>query len=241
MKAMVLAAGQGSRLRPLTDTCPKPMLPLGGKPLLEHVITLLAHHGFDEVVVNLHHLPEQIRAYFGDGSTWGVRLSYSHEEQLLGTAGAVARMADFFDQPFLVYYGDNLCNMDLGALWRTHLDRGGIATMGLHRLDDPCRSGIVQLDQDGRVRRFIEKPRREQVFPDYQINCGIYALAPEILNWIPNLGPSDFGRDIFPRLLEADQPIYGYPMRGQLLASDTPERYAHAQTQIACGHFALPR
>lgn len=240
MKAMVLAAGHGSRLRPLTDTCPKPMIPLGAKPLLEHVITLLAKHGFDQVVVNLHHLPQLIRAYFGDGNAWKVQLSYSHEEELLGTAGAVRRAGAFFDQPFLVYYGDNLCNVDLTEFWAAHLRQGGLATVGLHRDDDPCRSGIVRLDETCRIVQFVEKPRPEQVFPNYFINCGIYAFQPGILDWIPTQGPSDFSRDIFPRLLTAGAPIFGHPLRGQLLASDTPERYAAAQTQIASGHFTLP-
>ncbi len=240
MKAMILAAGQGRRLRPLTDTCPKPMIPLGGKPLLEHVITLLAKHGFDQLVVNLHHLPQLIRDYFGDGSTWKVRLTYSPEEELLGTAGAVRRMAAFFDQPLLVYYGDNLCNVDLTDFWTTHLRRGGLATMGLHREDDPCRSGIVRLDEASRIVQFIEKPKADQVFPGYLINAGIYALQPQIFDWIPSQGASDFSRDIFPRLLTAGAPIFGHLLRGQLLASDTPERYAEAQAQIASGRFTLP-
>lgn len=240
MKAMILAAGQGRRLRPLTDICPKPMIPLGGKPLLEHVITLLAKHGFDQLVVNLHHLPEVVRAHFGDGSAWKVRLTYSLETELLGTAGAVRRMAAFFDQPFLVYYGDNLSNMDLGEFWEAHTYQGELASMGLHREDDPCRSGIVRLDEWSRIAEFIEKPRPEQVFSGYQINCGIYALQPRIFDWIPSQGASDFGAEVFPRLLAAGQPIYGHPLRGQLLASDTPERYAAAQAQIASGCFTLP-
>lgn len=240
MKAMVLAAGRGKRLRPLTDTCPKPMIPLGGKPLLEHVITLLARHGFDELVLNLHHLPQLIQNYFGDGRSWKVRLTYSYEEVLLGTAGAVRRMSAFFDQPFLVYYGDNLCNVELGDFWEAHTLQGELVSMGLHRNDDPCRSGIVRLDERSRILEFIEKPRPEQVFPDYQINCGIYALQPQIFDWIPPQGPSDFSVDVFPRLLSARLPIYGHRLRGQLLSSDTLERYAAAQAQIASGRFTLP-
>lgn len=240
MKAMVLAAGRGSRLRPLTDHCPKPMIPLGGKALLEHVITLLARYGFDQLAVNLHHLPEMIRAHFGDGSAWKVRLTYSLETELLGTAGAVRQLAGFFDQPFLVYYGDNLSNVDLGEFWEAHARQGEMASMGLHYQDDPCCSGIVRLDQRSRIVQFIEKPRPDQVFPGYQINCGIYALEPRIFDWIPAQGACDFGADVFPRLLAAGQPIYGHPLRGQLLASDTPERYAAAQAQIASGRFVLP-
>lgn len=241
MKAIILAAGSGSRLRPLTDTCPKPMIPIGGKPLLEHVITLLARYGFDQLVVNLHHLPQLIRDYFGDGSAWKVQLTYSHEEELLGTAGALRPMAAFFDQPFLVYYGDNLCNMDLAAFWAAHLCHGGLATIGLHREDDPCRSGIVRLDEAARIVQFIEKPRPEQVFPGYLINGGLYACQPQILDWIPVQGASDFGRDVFPRLLAAGAPVFGHELHGRLLASDTPERYAEAQAQVTSGRFSLPR
>ena len=113
MKAMILAAGRGTRLRPLTDTCPKPMIPIAGKPLLEYVIRLLARHGFDQLMINLYHLPQLVQDYFGDGSKWNVHIAYSLEEELLGTAGAVARVADFLDEPFVLYYGDNLCNVDL--------------------------------------------------------------------------------------------------------------------------------
>ncbi|MCC7262123.1 MAG: nucleotidyltransferase family protein [Candidatus Latescibacteria bacterium] len=240
MKAMVLAAGRGNRLRPLTNTCPKPMLPVGGKPLLEHVVRLLAKHGFDQLVVNLHHLPEQIEDYFGDGRRWGVRIHYALETTLLGTAGSVRRQAGFFDEPFLVYYGDNLTNMDLGDFWQAHRAAGEIASMGLHREDDPCRSGIVRLDARSRVVEFIEKPRPEQVFPDFQINCGIYALAPGIFAWIPEGDPCDLGAQVFPGLLAGGQSIYGHPMRGHLLASDTPERYAAARARIDAGLFDLP-
>ncbi len=237
MKAMVLAAGRGLRLRPLTDTCPKPMLPLGGKPLLEHAIRLLAMHGFDQIALNLHHLPEVIRSYFGDGSPWRVRLTYSLETELLGTAGSVRRMSAFFDQPFLVYYGDNLTNMDLAEFWAAHQREGELASMGLHAEDDPCRSGIVRLDGSSRVAQFIEKPKPDQVFPGFQINCGIYALEPAIFDWIPGEPPCDFGADVFPRLLAGGRPIYGHRMRGQLLPSDTPERYAAAQARVADGRF----
>jgi len=240
MKAMVLAAGRGVRLRPLTDTCPKPLLPLGGRPLLEHAIVLLARHGFDEVAVNLCHLPEMIRSYFGDGSRWGVHLTYSVETELQGTAGALRSLRTFFDQPFLVYYADNLTNMDLGEFWSAHRREGELASIGLHREDDPCRSGILRLDPRGRVVEFIEKPRPGQVFPGYQINCGIYALEPGIFAWIPAEGAWDFGADLFPRMLAAGQPLYGHPLQGHLLASDTPERYAAAQAAIAAGRFTLP-
>jgi NDP-sugar pyrophosphorylase family protein len=239
MKAVILAAGRGSRLAPLTDRCPKPMIPIGGKPLLEHIVRLLTAHGFDQLFINLHHLPEQISEYFGDGSQWGASINYSREEHLLGTAGAVKNIFSSTNEPILVYYGDNLCNVDIGALWRQHLKTQAWATIGLLWMDDPTTRGIVGLQADGRIDRLIEKPKPEQVFADYQVNGGIYALDPAILPHIPP-GPCDFAADIFPPLLEADHPLYGHRLQGQLLSTDTPQRYAAACDQVNDGSFALP-
>ncbi|MFA6109966.1 MAG: nucleotidyltransferase family protein [Candidatus Latescibacterota bacterium] len=237
---MVLAAGKGSRLRPLTDTCPKPMIPIGGRPLLEHVVRLLARHGFDELVVNLHHLPQPIQDHLGDGSRWGVRIRYSLEPELLGTAGAVRRVAAFFDEPFLVYYGDNLANFDLTALWHTHRDSGAVATLGLLWMDEPTTRGIVGLDPHGRVDRLIEKPRPEEIFSDYLVNAGTYVLEPSVLDWIPASGACDFAREVFPRLLAAGMPLAGHRLQGELLSTDTLERYRQAEEAVANGAFALP-
>lgn len=241
MKAMVLAAGRGARLRPLTDTCPKPMIPIAGRPLLEHIVRLLANHGFDQLIVNLHHLPEQIRTHFGNGTAWQVRIDYSFEPHLLGTAGALRQTAAFFaDAPFLVYYGDNLTNFDLTGLWQAHQHRGAPASIGLLKMDQPTTRGIVGLDPHGRIDRLIEKPLAEQVFPDYLVNAGVYILDPALLDWIPPDIPCDFARDIFPRLLACGIPLYGHRMRGQLLSTDTPQRYEFARQCVASGAFTLP-
>ena len=239
MKVMLLAAGQGTRLRPLTATCPKPMIPIAGQPMLTHVIRLLVKHGFDQIVINLHHLPAQIKDYFGQGEGFNAQITYSFEKELLGTAGAVHRLAAFFDQPFLVYYADNLCNVDLSALWRCHQSSDAPATVGLVRMDDPKGRGIVQLKGDGRITAFIEKPRPDQVFTDFYINGGIYALDPGILPLIPRSG-NDFAHDLFPFMLSRGLSIRGHLLDGQLLSTDTPERYQHAQNQVASGAFALP-
>ncbi|MYK39941.1 MAG: nucleotidyltransferase family protein [Gemmatimonadetes bacterium] len=239
MKAMILAAGRGTRLRPLTDEIPKAMVPFAGKPLLEHVVRLLARHGFDDLVINLHHLPQVITDYFGDGRAWGVSITYSLEDELLGTAGAVRQVADCFDGPFLVYYGDNLTNFDLGDLWQTHQREGKIASIGLLWMDDPTTRGIVGLDARNRITRFIEKPRPDQVFDNYWVNAGIYALQPEILDRIPPNTPCDFS-EVFADLLAAGRPLLGHPLRGQLLSTDTPERYRHACQCVDSGAFALP-
>lgn len=241
MKAIVLAAGRGSRLRPLTDRVPKPMVPVAGRPLLEHVVRLLARHGFDDLVVNLHHLPEAIRGHFGDGSAFGVSIQYSLEEELLGTAGAVRRVAAAFaGDSFLVYYADNLTNADLTALWRDHVERAVAATVGLLWMPDPAGRGIVGLDGASFIDRWIEKPSTRQVFDDYLINGGIYALRPQVLEAIPAHGAPDFARDVFPRLLASGAKLYGHRLRGRLLSTDTRERYEATLREVERGGFVLP-
>ena len=237
---MILAAGRGTRLRPITDSCPKPMIPIGDRPLLEHIIRLLAKHNFDELVINLHHLPHLIQDYVEDGAAWNVHITYSFEEELLGTAGAVRKMADFFDETFLVYYGDNLTNFDLTQMWEAHRLEGEMATVGLLWMDDPTSRGIIGLDDRSRIDRFVEKPRPEQLFDDYLINAGTYLLEPGILERIPPAQVCDFSSDIFSKMLIDDRPIYGHRMRGQLLSTDTPERYELAKKCVASGEFTLP-
>ena len=239
MKALVLAAGRGTRLRPLTDALPKVMIPFAGKPLLEYVVRLLTRHGLDDLVINLHHLPQVISDHFGDGRAWGVSITYSLEDDLLGTAGTARQVADFFDRPFLVYYGDNLTNFDLSDLWQTHQRTGALATLGLVRMDDPTTRGIIGLDAHHRIDRFAEKPRPDQVFDNYWVNAGIYALQPEILDHIPPDTPCDFS-EVFADLLAAGRPLHGHPLRGQLLSTDTPARYRHARQCVDSAAFALP-
>ncbi|MCS7260865.1 MAG: nucleotidyltransferase family protein [Anaerolineae bacterium] len=230
MKAMILAAGEGTRLRPLTEQCPKPMLPVAGRPLLEHTLAWLQRYGIREVAINLHHLPEAIRGYFGDGSRFGMRITYSPEEQLLGTAGAVRRLEHFFNETFVVVYGDVLTDLDLAALLRFHREHQGIGTITLYRVNNPTACGLVELDWDGRVVRFIEKPRPEEVFTNLA-NAGVYILEPEVIAQIPPEGASDFGRDVFPALLERGLTLYGYiiPATTRLIDIGSPEHYRLAQ------------
>ena len=230
MKAMILAAGQGTRLAPLTDSLPKSMIPIGGMPVLEHTLIWLRSHGVDEVIINLYHQPDVIPAYFGDGSQWGMRITYSQEAELLGTAGGVKHAAWFFDAPFLVLYGDNLSTCDLSQMARKHRERGAMATMALHWCADPSSSGIAELDADDRIVRFVEKPRPEEVFSNW-VNAGIYVLNPEILDQIPAGQPCDFGRQVFPRMLAEDWTLCGYRMQGDegLWWIDTPADLARVQ------------
>ena len=210
-QAMLLAAGQGMRLRPLTERIPKCMVLLGGKPLLEYGIRWLSKHGVTELAINVHHLPETVTEYFADGRQWGVRITYSLEPEPLGTAGGVKRMAAFFRGPFFVWYGDNLSTCRLDHLWAHHLSRAGTVTIALHERDDPTHGGIVGLDAQDRITRFLEKPAPAEVFSRW-VNAGIYVLEPEVLDQIPAGQAMDFGRDVFPAMLAAGGALYGYRM-----------------------------
>lgn len=229
-KAMILAAGGGTRLRPLTESIPKCMVPLGGKPLLEHTIEWLRQHGVIELVVNLCHLPDVVMNHFGDGSQWGVHITYSLERKPLGTAGGVRNVADFFDDPFFVWYGDNLSTCDVTRLYAFHHAKGGVATIALHYREDPTASGIVGLDENDRITRFLEKPRPDQVFSHW-VSAGILVLEPQVIEAIPSEEASDFGRDVFPALVAQGDSLYGYRMSpGEgLWWIDTPEDLQRVQ------------
>ncbi len=226
MKALILAAGAGTRLRPLTDTCPKPMLPIAGRPLLEWTLHWLAGAGVVEAALNLHHLPEVVRAGLGDGERFGMRLRYAYEPELRGTAGAVHNFPGFFDQPFLVIYGDLLLDLDLGDLIGFHCERRADMTLALKRTQTPRSQGMIEVDGRGRVLRFVEKPA------DWEggdtANAGVYVCELEVAARVPG-GISDFGHDIIPALLRAGAPVYGRPLRGYLLDIGTPEAYTQAQ------------
>ncbi len=208
-----MAGGEGTRLRPLTSNQPKPMVPIVGKPCMEHIIELLRRHGFDEVIVTLAFLPQAIRSYFGDGESLGVDIAYSVEEVPLGTAGSVRLASGMLDETFLVISGDALCDVDLGSLLERHKETGADVTIGLKSVDNPLEFGIVVTDDDGKVERFLEKPSWGQVFSD-TINTGIYVLEPEVLSHIPVDQPYDFSKELFPLLLEMGRPIYGHVLDG---------------------------
>src|SRR4051794_15178622 len=208
-----MAGGEGSRLRPLTSNQPKPMMPLVNLPMMEHIVSLLRRHGFDEIVVTLAFMPNAIRTYFGDGSELGVRMVYATEEEPLGTAGSVRNAMDELDERFLVISGDVLTDIDLAKIVRFHDEKGAIATIGLVRVDDPLEFGIVITRDDGSIERFLEKPTWGQVFSD-TINTGIFALEPEIFDYIAPGRPVDFSAEVFPALLAGNKPIYGAVAEG---------------------------
>jgi mannose-1-phosphate guanylyltransferase / phosphomannomutase len=213
MKAVVMAGGEGTRLRPLTSNQPKPMVPIVGKPCMEHILELLRAHDLTDVIVTVAFLPQSIRGYFGTGDTLGMQIGYSVEESPLGTAGSVRHAADRLDETFLVISGDALCDVDLSELIAFHREREAAVTIGLKAVDNPLEFGIVVTDEEGRVERFLEKPSWSQVFSD-TINTGIYVLEPEVLRHVPTDRPYDFSKELFPYLLEMGRPIYGYAMDG---------------------------
>jgi NDP-sugar pyrophosphorylase family protein len=187
------------------------MVMLGGKPILAHVVDRLRAYGVQDIIMNLHHLPDRIQDYFEDGRTWGMSIRYSIEPTLLGTAGAVGRMADYLRTPFFVWYGDNLSNCKLDQLYRFHREHGGLASIALFQREDPTSSGIAEFNDHGRITRFLDKPAPEQVFSRW-VNAGIYVLEPDVLAHIPSHVPSDFGRDVFPTMLVSGKSLYGYRM-----------------------------
>lgn len=234
MKAMILAAGEGTRLRPLTNMIPKPMLPVGGKPLLEHTICWLRTHGIEQVAINLHHGPWLTQAYLGDGSAWGVRITYSLEDRLLGTAGAVKKLQSYFDDTFVVVYGDVLTNMDLTGLVSFHQAKGGGVTIALYRVENPWTCGLIELDGEGRLLRFVEKPSPEDVFTDLA-SAGVFVMEPRVLDHIPVDTFYDFGHDLFPALLTEGVPLYGYPTDAYLVDIGTMEKYRQARLDVREG------
>ncbi len=238
MKAVIMAGGEGTRLRPLTSNIPKPMMPLANKPMMEHVVHLLRRHGFTDIVVTLAFLPQAIRTYFGDGSEFGVRMQYASEETPLGTAGSVRNAMAELNEAFLVISGDVLTDIDLTALVQYHADNKSAATIGLRRVEDPVEFGIVITREDGTVDRFLEKPTWGQVFSD-TINTGIYVLEPAAFDFIPEGKPVDFASEVFPAMLEAGLPMYGKVLEGYWEDIGTIEAYSRAHQDVLDGRVSV--
>ncbi|MBA2610046.1 MAG: NTP transferase domain-containing protein, partial [Actinobacteria bacterium] len=237
MKAVIMAGGEGTRLRPLTLSTPKPMLPIANIPMMEHIITLLREHGFDDIVVTVAFLAQNIRTYFGDGSEFGVRIRYATEDTPLGTAGSVGNARAELDERFLVISGDVLTDIDLGAIVEEHDRRGALATIALKSVENPVEFGIVITDGDGKIERFLEKPTWGEVFSD-TINTGIYVLEPEVFNYI-GAGQVDFSSDVFPKLLEDGKPLYGSIVEGYWEDVGTLEAYVRSHSDALDGRVAL--
>jgi NDP-sugar pyrophosphorylase family protein len=210
VKAMVMAAGLGTRLRPLTDFLPKPMMPVANRPVLHHLLNLLRRHDVREVGINVHAYPELIQSYFGDGSKLGLSINWSHEPELLGTAGGTKKLEEFWEgETILITSGDGLHDVDVTALLGHHRRTGALATLTVKPVSDPSAYGVVILDRDTRVRGFQEKPTRDEARSDLA-NCGIYAIEAELLDRIPPDTFYDFGTEVWPSLVAANEQVYAY-------------------------------
>lgn len=236
---MILAAGVGSRLHPLTHTIPKPLVPIVNRPCIEHIIALLRKHGFTDIMVNVYYLKDQIMDFLGDGSRFGVRISYSVEDQLWGDAGSVKRCEDFFgSETFLVIGGDDLADIDLTRFLDNHRRRGALASIALCLVDDPAEYGIVLTNEEGRITRFVEKPRGEVIFSN-MANTGIYLFEPEALQQIPRNTFYLFGKTFFPQMIEQKRPIYGYLTAGYWMDVGNLSMYLKAHVDALAGRVLL--
>ncbi len=232
-QALVLAAGLGGRIRRIAGDLPKPLIPFGGEPILARNLRWLAQGGVRDVVINLHYAPDAIRAEIGDGSALDLRVSYVHEPDLLGTAGALANLADVFERAMLVVYGDSLVRFDLAALWERHASSGAIATLALFDQEQNLHTGIaggrILLDDAGLVSVFVEGGAPTAT--GGLVNAGVYVVEPAILDFIPRGRLVDFGRDVFPAMLARGLTIAGHVIEaaGYCLGLDTPESFAVGQ------------
>jgi mannose-1-phosphate guanylyltransferase/phosphomannomutase len=234
-----MAGGEGTRLRPMTANQPKPMLPVVNRPIMEHVLRLLRKHELTETVVTVQFLASMVRNYFGDGEDFGMSLQYATEETPLGTAGSVKNAEDALrDEPFLVISGDALTDIDLSDLIKFHKDNQAMVTVALARVPDPLEFGIVIVDDDGRIQRFLEKPTWGQVFSD-TVNTGIYVMQPEVLAEVPAGQVVDWSADVFPKLLENGARLYGWIADGYWEDIGSHESYLKAQADVLSGRVAV--
>jgi mannose-1-phosphate guanylyltransferase len=248
MKAMILAAGKGTRVRPITYTIPKPMIPILQKPVMEFLVELLRQHGFDQIMVNVSHLAEEIENYFRDGQRFGVDIAYSFEGRIvdgqlmgeaIGSAGGMRRIQDFspfFDDTFVVLCGDALIDLDLTAALKWHREKGAIATVVMKTVDpsEVSSYGVVVTDETGRIQAFQEKPAVEEALSN-NINTGIYIFEPEVLNYVPSGQVFDIGGDLFPKLVEIGAPFYGIAMDFQWVDIGRVPDYWQAVRSVLAG------
>ena len=240
MKAVVMAGGEGSRLRPVTANRPKPLVPICNQPIMEHILTLLKRHGISEVVSTLYYLSEEIQGYFGDGSDFDVKMHYSIETSPLGTAGSVKKAEHLLkDGTFLIVSGDALTDCDITKAVEFHKKKGSLATLVLYRVQSPLEFGVVITDEDDRVVRFLEKPSWSEVFSD-TVNTGMYILEPEIFEYMDPNKAYDWSNDIFPRLLAERKPMYGYVMDEYWADVGSLTQYREAQEHMLSGKVNLP-
>lgn len=234
MKAVIMAGGKGTRLRPLTCSMPKPMVPVVNRPMMEHVVDLLVAHDFRDLACTLCYMPEAIQEHFGDGSSVGCTMTYSVENTPLGTAGSVRALGDFLDDTFLVISGDALTDIDLTSAVTFHRERGAAVTIVLTRVATPLEYGVVIVDGDARITRFLEKPSWGEVFSD-TVNTGIYVLEPEIMQRVDPSCEFDFSKNLFPLLLAEGYPMYGYIADGYWCDVGNLDQYRKTSQDILEG------
>jgi mannose-1-phosphate guanylyltransferase/mannose-1-phosphate guanylyltransferase/phosphomannomutase len=244
---MVMSAGLGTRLRPITHAIPKPVVPVGNVAIVEQLVRLLGQHGVDQVIANLHWFPEQVERRLGDGSALGVEVSFRYEEELLGTAGGVRNVADFLtagdDDVFLVLAGDALTDIDLSALAAAHRANGGVATLAVKKVSDVSEYGVIVTGSDGRVQGFQEKPDPAEALSDL-VNCMVYAFSPEVFDYFPldeMPNPVDFANDVFPALLEHDIPFHVHEIDSYWNDIGTLPEYLQGNFDAIEGRVELPR
>jgi len=222
MKAVLLAAGKGTRLRPLTESIPKVMIPINGKPLIEYHLEQLANAGIEDIFINLHHLPEKIIEYVGDGKKWGLNINYSFEPEILGTAGAVKKLEkELGKKPFLVVYGDNFLEINYEDLIRYSKSKNGMGTVVVFKKEDAIGSGILDIGNGDEVKRFMEKPKPSEIF-SFWVSAGIYYFKNRIFNFI-ELKNLDFGFDILPLVLKEGEKLYAYKLKNRVWGIDSLE------------------
>ncbi|MFC2066148.1 sugar phosphate nucleotidyltransferase [Chloroflexota bacterium] len=239
LKAVILVGGPGTRLQPLTHYTPKSMVPVLNKPFLEHTIAYLKKYGIENIILTLSYLPGAIDNYFGDGSKFGVQLTYYVENEPLGTAGAIKNAEQHLNSTFVVLNGDVFTDLDIIDMLALHHRKGAKATIALSRVDNPCAFGVVETDTDKRVQRFIEKPSPDCVTSNW-INAGIYILEPEVLKLVPANSHYMFENGLFPRLLELNEPVYSYPFNGYWLDMGTPEKYHYLNCDLLLSKTSSP-
>src|SRR5215212_993669 len=232
MQALILAGGEGTRLRPLTTTFPKPVVPLVDRPFIGFMLDWLRGHGVDEVIMGCGHMADGVRAVLGDGSGFGVKLSFVEEPRPLGTGGALKFAEDLLDERFLMLNGDVLTDLDVTAQLALHEQRGARATLALTPVEDPSAYGLVRLDGDGAVSEFVEKPAPDQI-DTHNISAGIYVLERDVLGLLEPGAPASIERDVFPRLV--GDGLYAYVGEGYWLDIGTPERYLEGTFDILEG------
>ncbi|HEY98468.1 MAG TPA: NDP-sugar synthase [Dehalococcoidia bacterium] len=238
-KAVILVGGPGTRLQPLTDSIPKSLVPVLNRPFMEHTFAYLKHYGVKDIALTLNYLPDTIKDHFGDGRRFGVNLSYYIEEEPLGTAGAVKNAGEFLDNTFVVLNGDVFTDIDLADMLTFHRRNNAAATISLKWVDDTSAFGVVETDDTGRVRRFIEKPPASEATTNW-INAGIYILEPDVLEMVPSNTHYMFERGLFPGLLDAGKRVFGYEFRGYWMDTGTLEYYFSLNNDLLLSKTGSP-